>query len=443
MYTSLSQVLRSGHRRPQMAASAGASGLRLRSTPGSRLERPTGTARRSRTIRAASGMRRPTAWLPPDQLLQVFRVAGPMDLDPGRRAIDFQQVVAGELNGGGAEILVKAIALRRSRNRHDPGLLRQQPGQRQLRRRRLFAFGERLQPADKGEVRLPVLLREPRDGAADVVWSERRLLVDGAGQKPSAERAEWHEANPQFRERRQNLALRLPPPERILALERRDRLNSVGASNGLNAGFRHSEVPDLAFADQILHRARHVLDRDSRIDAMLIEEIDAVGVEALQRSLGHVTDVRGATVQSGLLAVLEFERELRRNHDLVAYRSKCFANECFVRERSVGLGGVEERDSTFECRPNHRDAVVAVCRAAIAGAEAHAAEAECRHFEAALTQRPCLHAGDLPESSAAWICVRHSDPGRIERRRRMIMALMEKYGDLFKLANQVGLKNPD
>jgi len=25
----------------------------------------------------------------------------------------------------------------------------------------------------------------------------------------------------------------------------------------------------------------------------------------------------------------------------------------------------------------------------------------------------------------------------------MIMALMEKYGDLFKLANQVGLKNPD
>jgi hypothetical protein len=57
-------------------------------------------------------------------LLQVLGVPRPVDLDPGRCAIDFLQIIAGELNGCSAEILLEPIALRRSGNRHDPGLLR-------------------------------------------------------------------------------------------------------------------------------------------------------------------------------------------------------------------------------------------------------------------------------------------------------------------------------
>ena len=39
---------------------------------------------------------------------------------------------------------------------------------------------------------------------------------------------------------------------------------------------------DLAFGDQVLDRAGDILDRHVRIDAVLIEEIDAVGPQALE-----------------------------------------------------------------------------------------------------------------------------------------------------------------
>ena len=43
-----------------------------------------------------------------------------------------------------------------------------------------------------------------------------------------------------------------------------------------------AEVFDLARLDQLLHRARDIFDRHVRIDAMLIEQIDAVGSKPLE-----------------------------------------------------------------------------------------------------------------------------------------------------------------
>ena len=56
----------------------------------------------------------------------------------------------------------------------------------------------------------------------------------------------------------------------------------------LRAGFGQAEVLDLALADQLLHRAGHVLDRHVRIDAVLVEQVDGVGLEALERGLGDL-----------------------------------------------------------------------------------------------------------------------------------------------------------
>ena len=136
-----------------------------------------------------------------------------------------------------------------------------------------------------------------------------------------------------------------------------DRLDGVRAADRLHARFGQAEVLDLAFADQVLHRAGDVLDRHVGIDAVLIEEIDAVGLEPLQRRVGHLADVRGPAVEAGLLSVLEPEPELGRDHHLVANRSERFADELFVRERPVHLGGVEERDAAVDRRADDGDAV--------------------------------------------------------------------------------------
>jgi hypothetical protein len=56
-------------------------------------------------------------------------------------------------------------------------------------------------------------------------------------------------------------------------------------------------VLHLSLPYQILHGAGHVLDRNIGIDAMLIEEIDPVGAEALERGVGHGSNSLGPTVE--------------------------------------------------------------------------------------------------------------------------------------------------
>jgi hypothetical protein len=68
--------------------------------------------------------------------------------------------------------------------------------------------------------------------------------------------------------------------------------------------------------------------------------------ESLQGHLGDLADVRRPAVQTSLFAAFELEPELRRDHHLITNWSERFADELFVRERSVRFGGIEERDAT-------------------------------------------------------------------------------------------------
>ena len=72
----------------------------------------------------------------------------------------------------------------------------------------------------------------------------------------------------------------------------------MGAADGLHARLREAEVLDLALLDQLLDRARDVLDRDVRVDAVLVEEVDrsrSGGVAASRR--------RSLRIVSGRLSV--------------------------------------------------------------------------------------------------------------------------------------------
>jgi hypothetical protein len=76
---------------------------------------------------------------------------------------------------------------------------------------------------------------------------------------------------------------------------------------------------------------------------VLVEQVDRVDAEALQAGVGDALDVVGAAVEAGLLAVgVEREAELGGDDDLLAQRGEGLADELFVVERAVDLGGVEE-----------------------------------------------------------------------------------------------------
>src|SRR5688572_13313097 len=89
--------------------------------------------------------------------------------------------------------------------------------------------------------RPPVLGREPRDGGAEVAAVERRGLVNAPREEAAAERAEGYEADAELLEGRQDRRLRLAPPERVLALQRGDRMDGMGAPDRPRARLRSEE----------------------------------------------------------------------------------------------------------------------------------------------------------------------------------------------------------
>ena len=72
----------------------------------------------------------------------------------------------------------------------------------------------------------------------------------------------------------------------------------MGATDRLGSRFREAEVPDLALPNQLLHCSSHVFDRHLRVDTVLVEQIDHVGLESLERRLGDLLDVLRPAVEA-------------------------------------------------------------------------------------------------------------------------------------------------
>ncbi len=65
-----------------------------------------------------------------------------MDLDLGQFSLDLGELLVGEVDVGGAEVLLDALQFAGARDGHDEFLLVQHPGQRDLRRGRALLLGE-------------------------------------------------------------------------------------------------------------------------------------------------------------------------------------------------------------------------------------------------------------------------------------------------------------
>ncbi len=291
---------------------------------------------------------------------------------------------------GRADVLLKAVQLGGARNRHDPGLLRQQPGDGDLRPAHALRRGECAQHLHQPGVGLAVLRAEARHDVAEVALVEGGVGVDGSGQKPPAQRAEGYETDAQFLQHRQHALLGLAPPQRVFTLQRRHRLHRVGAADRLRPGLGQAEVSHLAFGNQIAHGTGHIFNRHVRIDPVLIEQVDAVGLETLERGFGHRANVRWAAVQA-LAHHAVGEAELGGNHHLIAERRHRFAQKLFVDERSVDFSAVEKGDAALVGGADQADAVALLGCRPVAVAQAHAAQSDGRDLQAAAAQCTCLH----------------------------------------------------
>jgi hypothetical protein len=164
---------------------------------------------------------------------------------------------------------------------------------------------------------------------------------------------------------------------------------------------------DLAFLDQIPHRAGDLLDRHVRVNTVLVEQVDRVDPEPLERALDDLRDVLRPAIKPPLLAIgIELEAELGRDHDLLADRRKGFTHELFVRKRPVRLSRVEEGNAALDGRPNEGDHLLLVGSWAIPKAHAHAAEPDGRDFQVAVSKRALLHGRSSQNSIRTLIASR-------------------------------------
>ena len=262
---------------------------------------------------AGTGVRGTTG-LPADHRLHLRRVAVAFDLDLARRrSVDLREgpsavrlQVGGARDsppGGGAwwcpgwaRSRASAPAARRARS-----ALRSRPcalAIRASRSTRAWFFS-----IASGENR--------GRRVAHVRCGERRVLADGPGEEAAPERAIGHEADAR--------ALRTPPGSRwSRARATTSEYSFCTAATGWTAcarrrvcggGFGHAEVLHLALGDEVLDRAGDVLDRDLRVDAVLVEEVDGVDPEPLQRTfagradaLGPAGDAHGSAWSAGSMS---------------------------------------------------------------------------------------------------------------------------------------------
>ena len=207
-------------------------------------------------------------------------------------------------------------------DRHNPRFLREQPGERDLRRRRLLLLTDSLEQLNERLILLHRFRREAWEILAKIVVTELGVLGHGTCQEAFAQRAVAHQADAEFLARCENaIGLRPARPQRILILQRRDRLHRMGAADSLCAGLRQPEMFHLALADELLDRARHVLDWHIEIDAMLVEQVDDLDAEPLQRRVADLADVLGPAIHAGIFACLgiDHEAELGGDYHLVTH----------------------------------------------------------------------------------------------------------------------------
>src|SRR5271165_7288778 len=166
----------------------------------------------------------------------------------------------------------------------------------------------------------------------------------------------------------------------------------MGFADALGARLRKAEMLDLAFRDQLLDRARDVFHRHGRIDAVLIEQVNMVRPQPLQRTLDYLADLfRSAIEPDCLLLLVDLEAELRADENLVANGLQRLPNQLFVDVRTVTLRGVKKVDATIDRRADHGDRLLFVGGRAEAEAQAHAAQADGRDFEISFSKFACSH----------------------------------------------------
>ena len=116
------------------------------------------------------------------------------------------------LHVDGGDNFFKVFAALGAGDRHDVVALRQDPGERQLRRRATFLFRDLPDAINEGQVPGQIITLESRRGAAVVIGREIIECLDLTSEEAATERAIGYETDAEFTAGWEDLILGVPAP---------------------------------------------------------------------------------------------------------------------------------------------------------------------------------------------------------------------------------------
>src|SRR6266487_4221052 len=127
---------------------------------------------------------------------------------------------------------------------------------------------------------------------------------------------------------------------------------------------------------------------------MLVEQIDDVAPESLQRSFVDFLDVLRSTVEADLLAFrTNLETEFGGDHHALTKRSKRFAHQFFIHKWTIHFSSIEKCDAEFDGLPKQRNHLLLFFGRTVAKAHSHTAQPDRRDFQ--IPKFPLFHSFSL------------------------------------------------
>src|SRR5271170_2238853 len=125
-------------------------------------------------------------------------------------------------------------------------------------------------------------------------------------------------------------------------------MRRVSTPDCLLSRLRKPEIMYLPGPHQLPHRPRNFLDRNLRINAVLVEQVNIFNLQASQGSVDDLADMFRAAVGPAHLAIHYAKSKLRSDDGLFPPPLERPPHQLFIDERAVDLGGVKEIESQFE-----------------------------------------------------------------------------------------------
>ena len=127
---------------------------------------------------------------------------------------------------------------------------------------------------------------------------------------------------------------------------------------------------------------------------MLVEQIDHIGVQALQARLANFAGMGGLAVDARHPAIFDAKTELGGDHQAIALALDRLAQQLLIGARAIDLGRVEEGDAPLGggIHDGERSVFIALIT------KRHRAKAQTGNFETGTTKTNMMHVRTLGDS---------------------------------------------